>query len=224
MFKIISLTYQLENTGVLLGGAIDPELSWEKTASQNYGAEIELFDRVNILVDYYTRESVDLIYNKPLPGSTGNTSILTNVGSIKNYGWEFTVNADIISGGDFDWFAGVNFSLDKNEITELTQEFFVNGSKRWEVGRSLYEYYINDWAGVDPADGYGMWYMDITDANGDVIGRTTTKDYSSATRYYYDGKSSLPDIIGGFNTSLRYKNWDFNANLNFSFGSYIDNH
>jgi TonB-linked SusC/RagA family outer membrane protein len=214
---------QLGNIGVLLGGAVDPLLTWEKTASQNYGVEFQLFDRLDINVDYYTRESVDLIYNKPLPPSTGTEEILTNVGAIKNFGWEFTVGANIISNQDFQWDAGFNFSLDENEITELTQESFINGSKRWEVGRSLYDFYINEWAGVDPADGYGMWYVDIEDAEGNVTGRETTKDYDDATDYYFDGKSSLPDIVGGFNTSLRYKNWDFNVNVNFSFGAYILN-
>ena len=212
---------QLDATGVLLGGVTDPLLSWEKTASFNVGVDFGLFnDRLTGLVEYYEKESVDLIYDQPLPISTGNSSITTNIGAVKNYGLEVTLNGKIINKDNFSWSAGLNFSFDNNEITELTQDSFINGTKRWEEGKSLYEFYMQDWAGVDPADGYGMWYMDVLDDNGNPTGeRTTTKDYSEASRYY--NGSSLPDIIGGFNTDLTWGNFDFNMLFNFSFGSQV---
>jgi hypothetical protein len=205
-----------------LGGAVDPNLSWEKTASTNYGLEIGLFkNRIFATVDYYSKESVDLIYNKPLPGSTGNTGITTNVGAIKNYGWEFSLNTKNIATTKFLWTSNLNFSMDNNEISELTQKNFTNGNKRWEVGRSLYEFFIQDWAGVDPATGYGMWYKDVLGTDGLPTGeRVTTKLYTEATRYYVD-KSSLPDVVGGFTNFFKYKNIDLNILFNFSYGSYI---
>ena len=206
-----------QNTGVLLDGIADPFIAWEKTASTNVGVDFELFDGVLAgTVDYYSKESVDLIYDKPLPPSTGVDDITTNIGSLRNYGWEVSLRSTIINTDDFTWSAGVNFSLDENEITELTQDEFVNGSKLWKVGNSLYDFYINEWAGVDPADGYGMWYMDVLDANGNVTGRTTTKVYDNATDYELG--SALPDILGGFTTFLKYKNFDLNILTNFSFG------
>lgn len=205
------------NTGVLLGGIADPFISWEKTASSNVGVDFELFNGALAgTVDYYSKESVDLIYDKPLPPSTGVDDITTNIGSVRNYGWEVSLRSNIVNTDDFTWTAGVNFSLDENEITELTQDEFVNGSKLWKVGNSLYDFYINEWAGVDPADGYAMWYMDITDTDGNVTGRTTTKIYDEASDYELG--SALPDILGGFTTFLRYKNFDLNILTNFSFG------
>jgi hypothetical protein len=213
---------ELSNTGVVLGGAVDPNLFWEKTASGNIGLEFGLFnDRISGTVDYYNKESVDLIYAKPLPASTGNSSITTNVGSIKNYGWEVAINTKNIVSDNFTWNTGLNFSMDKNQITELTQKDFTNGNKKWEVGRSLYEFYVQDWAGVDPATGYGMWYKDVKDANGLPTGeRVTTKVYSEATRYYVD-KSSLPDVVGGLTNYFKYKNIDMNILFNFSYGAYV---
>src|SRR5690606_16507882 len=103
----------------------------------------------------------------------------TNVGSLKNYGWEFMIRTRNIVTDDFTWSTMFNFDIVENEITELTQESFISGTKRWEEGRSLYEFYIQDWAGVDPADGRGMWYMDVLDADGEPTGeRTITKQYS----------------------------------------------
>lgn len=213
---------ELNNTGVVLGSAVDPNIFWEKTASSNVGLEFGLFNnRVFGTVDYYNKESVDLIYNKPLPGSTGNTGITTNVGALKNYGWEFSLNTRNVSTAKFLWTSGLNFSMDKNEITELTQESFTNGNKKWEVGRSLYEFFIQDWAGVNPANGYGMWYKDVLGADGKPTGeRVTTEKYAEATRYYVD-KSSLPDVVGGFTNFFKYKNVDLNVLFNFSYGSYV---
>lgn len=213
---------ELDNTGVVLGAAVDPNITWEKTASSNVGLEFGLFNnRIFGTVDYYSKESVDLIYNKPLPGSTGNTGITTNVGSIKNYGWEFSLSTRNVSTANFLWTTGLNFSFDNNEITELTQKSFTNGNKRWEVGRSLYEFYMQEWAGVDPATGYGMWYKDVLATDGTPTGeRVTTKAYAEATRYYVD-KSSLPDVVGGFTNFFKYKNLDLNVLFNFSFGAYV---
>ena len=78
---------ELTQTGVILGAVSDPLLSWEKTASLNTSLDFGFMDnRISGSLAYFERESIDLIYNKPLPGSTGNTSITTNVGSIKNSG------------------------------------------------------------------------------------------------------------------------------------------
>lgn len=213
---------ELTNTGVVLGAAADPSLTWEKTASTDVGLDFGLFnDRITGSIDYYQKKSVDLIYNKPLPGSTGNTGVTTNVGGLKNYGWEFSVDTKNIISKDFIWNSNINVSTNKNEITELTQKSFINGTKRWEVGKSLYEFYLQEWAGVDPATGYGMWYKDVLGTDGKPTGeRVTTKVYSEATRYD-TGKQSLPDFVGGFTNYFRYKNIDLNILFNFSFGSYV---
>jgi len=213
---------QLDNTGVLLGGVADPFLKWEKTASSNFGADIRfLDDKISLGVDYYSKESVDLIYDKPLAPSTGNSSIKTNIGAVKNYGLEFSISSNNIQKQDFEWTTSLNFSFDKNEITELTQDGFISGTKRWEVGRSLYEFYIREYAGVNPDNGKAMWYQDVLDANDEPTGeQITTNDYGDASRNYID-KSSLPDVIGGLTNYVRVGDFDLNLLFNFSFGSYI---
>ncbi|MBC5836388.1 SusC/RagA family TonB-linked outer membrane protein [Flavobacterium muglaense] len=213
---------ELDNTGVVLGGAVDPNLTWEKTASTDIGLDFGLFNnRITGTVDYYNKKSVDLIYNKPVPGSTGNTGITTNVGALRNYGWEVTLNSNNIRTPQFTWNTGVNLSFDKNEIAQLTQASFINGNKRWEVGRSLYEFYMQEWAGVDPTDGYAMWYKDELDGSGNKTGaKVTTKKYSEASRNYV-GQSSLPNVVGGLTNFFRYKNIDMNILFNFSYGASV---
>ena len=211
---------ELDNTGVLLGGVTDPELTWETSALFNIGVDFGLFNnRVEGSFEYYSKESIDLLYDKPLPISTGNSSITTNVGALKNSGYELALTGRILTGEKVRLTAGLNLATNKNEITELTQDEFINGTKKWKVGKSLYDFFIQEWAGVDSSDGYGMWYADVVDENGDVTGRKLTKNYSEATRYYQG--SSLPDITGGFNTDLAVGNFDFNMLFNFSFGAKV---
>jgi len=213
---------QLDNTGVLLGGVADPNLTWEKNAQTNVGIDFSLFSRrLSATVDYYVKKSVDLIYDQPLAPSTGNESIKTNVGEIKNSGIEVSLNGLIFDNPNFTWNSSLNFSFDKNEITELTQESFISGTKRWEVGRSLFDFYIQEYAGVNPANGYAMWYKDVLDADGEPTGeKETTENYSEASRNYTD-KSSLPDVIGGFTNYFKVGDFDLNILFNFSVGSYI---
>ncbi|MBC3758088.1 TonB-dependent receptor [Hyunsoonleella sp. SJ7] len=209
------------NSGILLEGVSDVDLRWEKVESLNIGADFELFNgAISGTVEYYEKESVDLILDKPLPRSLGVNKIVTNIGSIKNFGWEVSLRSMNFNTQDFTWSTGINFALNKNEWTKLPQDEILDGSKRYVVGGSIFDFFIREWAGVDPADGRGMWFMDVVDANGVVTDKVTTKSYDDATRYD-QGKSSLPDIEGGFTSFLRYKQFDLNVLFNFSFGQYL---
>ena len=213
---------QLSKPGVLSLEFVDPNLSWEKTALTNIGVEFSFFEnKINGSIEYYNKESIDLIYDQPLALSTGNESVKTNVGAVKNSGLEFSFKSNILSQDYFELNLGLNFSLDKNQITELTQDEFIDGNKKWQVGKSLFEFYMPKSAGVDFIDGYQMWYKDVVTDQGLRTGeQIKTKEYSEATRYY-TGKSSIPAAVGGFSINSFYKNFDLSALFNFSFGSYV---
>lgn len=72
-------------------------------------------NRITVNVDYFNKRSIDLIYAKPLPGSTGNTSITTNVGALRNYGWEFDISSLNISSDKFQWRTSLNLTFEKIE-------------------------------------------------------------------------------------------------------------
>ncbi len=213
---------QLENTGVILGGVTDPNLTWEKNSQFNIGVDFSLFkSRLTGVFDYYNKKSIDLIYDQPLAPSTGNSSITTNVGSIRNKGFELSLTGVVFDTPNFVWTSSFNVSHNKQEVLELTQDSFINGSKRWEVGKSTYEFYIREYAGVNPANGYAMWFKDVLDTDGNPTGESvTTEDYSEASRNYSD-RSSLPDFYGGFTNNFKVGDFDLNILLNFSVGSYI---
>lgn len=208
--------------GIVLDNDTDPGLTWETTAKKNIAIDFGFFNnRLTGSVEYYNNKSIDLFAEKEVASSLGaGGQILTNIGSLKNYGWEFTLNGTIIKNDNFSWSSGLNFSMDRNEIVSLSLPRQIQGTKLWVPGNSLFDFYLQESAGVDPADGAQMWYTDVLDTDGNVTGRTTTKNYEDASRYD-TGKSSLPDVIGGFNSSFQYKKWDLNFLFNFSYGGYI---
>ncbi|KIX21970.1 hypothetical protein SY27_04630 [Flavobacterium sp. 316] len=209
------------NPGLLLSGLADINIKWEKTASTSIGLDYGILNnRITGSIDYYNKKSIDLILNKPLATSLGVQDITTNIGSVKNSGFEFVINTKNISTDNFVWNTSLNLSKNTNEILSLVDENGIDrGSKRWEVGRSIFDFYIAEWAGVDPADGKAMWYEDVLDVNGNVVGQQTTKVYADATRKFFG--TSLPDFEGGFSSYLKYRQFDLNLIFNFSVGAQI---
>ena len=209
------------NSGVLLDGVSDYGIKWEKTAQLSVGVDFGfLDDRITGSFDYYKKNSVDLILNKPLAPSLGVTGIVTNIGEVQNSGFEFVLNTTNVQTENLLWKTSINLSKNTNEIKKLVDENpIIRGSQQWEVGKSIYDFFIPEYAGVDPADGASMWFVDTEDADGNVISRATTKEYADATRSYHG--SSLPDFEGGFTSYLKYGNFDLNLIFNFSVGGQL---
>jgi len=205
--------------GVKINRLETKDLSWEKTGEFNVGIDSRLFNKLTVGVEYYNKLSYDLLFDMPLSPSTGNSSIQRNIGALRNSGVEFELGYDIFNG-DFKWNVGINGAINKNEFTELSQDGITKGSKRYEVGKSIYEFYIQDWAGVRESDGAPMWWKDERDSNGNKTGkRVKTDNYGSADRYFVG--SSLPKIRGGISTRLEYANFDFTILTSYSYGGKV---
>ena len=221
------------NTGILLGNVTDLDLSWEKTATYNVALDFGLLNnRISGSIEYYNKKSIDLIFNKPLAPSTGDKVVTTNIGSMKNSGFEFMINTVNIHTTDIYWTTTFNIAANVNELTELPEEEITVGSKKWMVGKSVYDFFIQSSAGVDPQTGEQLWYMDEIEVDGvgdPVVGTDgepvktgniiTTNDYSDATKYYQG--TALPDVTGGFGTYFKYKGFDLNLLFNYSYGGKI---
>jgi TonB-linked SusC/RagA family outer membrane protein len=210
-----------DDVGISLAYLGNKDLTWEKSTNINVGFESRFFNnRIGLDVDYFNRIVTDLLYNRPLPMSSGAPSIPENIGDMTNQGFEINLNAQVVKTKDFVWDITLNGTHYTNEITALPQDFIDDGRFRLEVGRSRYDYYLREFAGVDPETGDGLFYVDVLDDNGEPTGeRETTNNYSAADRYYMD-KSAIPDFYGGFNTSIAYKGFDFGVGLTFQYGGY----
>ena len=100
----------------------NPSLQWEKTNQYDLGLDLGLFNRVNINIDYYKRDTKDLLYNVPIPSTSGYSSILTNIGEVENHGLEFSLSAVILKNKDWEVNASLNYSYNTNKIKKLYRD------------------------------------------------------------------------------------------------------
>ena len=195
------------------------DIQWEKNMSFDVALEFGLFrDRITGQVEWFHRVSDNLLFSVPLPTSSGLTSQWQNIGTMFNQGIEVQLGADIVRTKDFTWNVGVNFSHLKNEITKLPQEEIIDGTKKYMVGHSMFDFWMYEWAGVDPETGDSMFYKGGYDDNGNYTGkdRTTTNDYTQADKYYVG--CSLPKFYGSLTNTFRAGNFTLSALLTFGVG------
>jgi TonB-linked SusC/RagA family outer membrane protein len=217
----------LDMLGLLPSDLPTPELKWETNLNLNFGIDVALFDnRLIAQIDLYNRQSKDLLFEKPLSPSTGYSGINANIGSLRNRGIDGQITGTPIRNRDFRWDITLNFGHYTNKITKLPQEEILTGSigqygntKKMVEGGSVYDFYIKEWAGVNPENGKASWYKDIVDENGNVTGQTTTEDQTEATPYFQG--SSLPDLYGGLNNSFSWKGFGLSFLLSYSIGGKI---
>lgn len=190
-----------------------PDLSWETNLNFNVGLDFGFFNhRLNGTIEYFERSSKDLLFSRDLIPSSGFSSIDANIGKVKNYGWEFTLNGTPVMTKDWNWRLSLNLTTYKNEIVDIPTPEMWSGTKKWVKGGSLYDFWMYEWAGVNPENGKPQWYY--TDKDGS---RKVTEDYSSLTSSdKVKLGNALPKVSGGFQSDLSWK--DLSLSVLFSYG------
>ncbi|WP_224997627.1 TonB-dependent receptor [Cesiribacter sp. SM1] len=212
---------QLSTPGIYVGPLRNTQLTWETSAITNVGLDFGFFrEKLTGSVDAYTKDTEGLIFARPLSNSLGvrTNSILENVGSLRNKGIEVALNYNILRDGALTWSVGANMAFERNEITELPQEEIITGNFKRVEGGTVYDFFIREWAGVAPSTGEPMWYRNVLDEAGNVVGRDTTTSQSVAQSDRIFAGTALPWGRGGFNTRLGFKGLDLSALFNFSLG------
>jgi TonB-linked SusC/RagA family outer membrane protein len=235
--------------GIGFNNTGNPILRWESQKKYDVGIDVGLLaGRINFSTSYWQQDTDDLILAAPTPpvlGVPGN-SINSNVGSIGNKGWEFSINADVINSGDLKWNTTLNFSTQKNTVKALVEGNDIVGDYNLtRVGESIRTLYGYQYAGVNPSNGNPLYVK----ADGSLvqgrISNTTYYKYDPANPDFFynpatptvgvDNRSnlvgadkvilgnSLPKWFGGFNNTFTYKNFDLNVFLRFQGGNYIMN-
>ena len=192
----------------------NPRLTWEKAQQFNVGIDLGLFNsRLTATVERYNRRTTDLLFNVPVSRLTGFNSVLTNAASIENRGWEVTIGTVNVNTQDFRWNSSFNIAINKNEVLEIGggQTEVIDGTKKRTLGHDWSEYYLAEYAGVNPANGVPLWY----DENGNVV-----DEYSAALRVM-TGKSATPKFFGGFSNNFTFRGFDLSALFSYSYGAYI---
>lgn len=205
----------------------NPDLTWEKCYETNVALDARLFDRVGLSVEWYNKNTSDLLYNVSLATITGYPSQWRNVGAIRNRGVEIVVSPDIIRTKDILWTADFNIGFNKGVVKELYEGStqIVGGDMGAqtirEEGEKVDTWYLREWAGVDVYTGDPMWYVYNYDADGNMTGRSLTTNWNEATRVKMG--SYHPKFSGGLTTSFSYKGFTLSAGMTFVSGNKIYN-
>ncbi len=210
--------------GILALSAGNPDLTWETNIQSDVALEFGFFNnRISGTVEYYNRESKDLLFNVPIPLENGLDSRPDNIGSLVNSGLEIDLNIGIIRTSNFNWDLNLNASTLKNEITELPQEEIINGTKKLFIGGDIFAFFLRDWYGVDPADGSALFILDPEKGGiGDDDVRTTadgtivTTDQNNALMDIVG--TATPDLFGSFTNNFKYKNFELGFTCTYQLG------
>lgn len=191
------------------------DLTWEKTKQLDIGVDLGFFkNRLNVVADYYNKESDGLLFAKPISTTTGFSSITSNIGTIRNRGWELTINATPIVYKDFSWDLSFNISHNVNTVISLPNHADVaNGSFRLREGRDIQSWYLKANAGVDPATGAQLWYVDSSR-------KSTTNNYANASFIFLD-KSASPTYFGSLGNTFTWKGFSIGADFYYNYGNYV---
>ncbi len=226
---------------LLFNQAGNKDLKWETSKQTNIGIDVGfLNDRITLEANWYNKDIDNMILSVPQAPSKGipGNSILANVGSMYNRGWEFAITAVPVNKGGFSWQTSINFSTNKNMVTSLvdddtpilTTTSGLETTSITKVGYSAAQVYGVKTNGVNPQngrrifvrkDGREVQYLHLGGANAWTFldGTATTSASSEAVIL----GNTLPTWYGGFNNNFKYGNFDLALNFTYSGGNYIYN-
>ena len=205
-------------SGFIRSSLGNENLQWETSKNFDVAIEFGLFDRLSGSLEFYNKESANLLFDVPVATSDGISSRRANIGTLFNRGIEISLGYDVFKKEDFEWNINVNASTLKNEFTELPQEEIINGTKKLKVGRSLFDYWIRDWYGVDPDDGAGLFVAEDETATGvRTVNGVKVTPFSNNAKFHYAG-SVIPDLTGSITNTFKYKNFGLNFLFTYQIG------
>ena len=187
----------------------NPDLGWESTRQIDLGLDWGFFkNRISGEIDYYIKKTKDLLLDVPVPETSGFSTRLQNIGSIQNKGIEVVINTNNITG-TFTWNTNLNFSFNKNEVTNLGGQNMIDpGSARYmnvvKVGEPIGVFYGAEYAGVDPANGDALWYVNTKDASGNVTDHKTKTNNFNSANFVVLG-TPTPNLMGAITNTLSFK-------------------
>lgn len=208
----------------------NPDLTWEKSNNFNAGIELGLLNRIDINADFFIKETKDMLYASPLATSEGSpTYIYRNEMDMKNTGFEFDITANIIENKNFKWDVSLNATHYKNKLTRLPvskpADEYPDGyeaGRYWrKIGGSLYDFYVYEYAGVDPEKGNPLYNKYVTDENGNETGEIQKVAAIEDATKRQSGKSSIPKLVGGLSTTLEAYGFDLTVQTAFQLGGYV---
>ncbi|SHM35177.1 SusC/RagA family TonB-linked outer membrane protein [Flavobacterium chilense] len=213
--------YNLKS-GLTFDQAGNNDLTWEKSTQTDVGFEIGFLNKISLEADYYQKDTDGLLFEVPLPLSSGESSINKNIGKIRSNGFEFTLNTKNIETEEFKWNTSFNLTTNQSKVkslpnnnTDIITSYNIN-----RVGEYISAFYLVEYAGVDPANGDALFVKNTKNADGSVD-RSTTNDYSEAKRIV--AGNPFPTLMSGLTNTITYKGVDFTFTFQGEWGASIYN-
>ena len=209
-----------EQPTITISQVENKNLKWETNYNLNLGLDFALFNRVNVTLEYYLRNTKNLLMDSPVSMTTGFSSYLMNVGQLRNQGVELEINSTNIKTKDFEWRTTLNLSHNKNKVVKLEgdQTEIISGTQISKIGHSFRTFYMIEFAGINPENGNPQFYTNDQLEDGSYS-KEITEDATKAHAIMLD-KHAEPDLTGGFYNSFRYKWFDLSFLFNFQLGGY----
>ena len=206
----------------------NPDLTWEKSRNFNVGFEASFWRRLNVNFDFFVKETKDMLYASPLAPSQGTpSSIYRNEMDMKNTGIEIEINGDVIKTDKVRWNASLNLTHYKNKLTKLPDskpaDLYPDGYQAgnyWrKIDGSLYDWYLYEYVGVDPTNGLPQYNKYVKDDDGNET--VTIVNTISEASQRQTGKSAIPDLTGGFSTTVEAYGFDLSIQTAFQLGGWV---
>ena len=198
------------------GNAGNAKLGWEKSQNFNVGVDWNLYNRVNLTVEYYSKLTTDLLFQTPTSYVTGFSSQWQNLGKMKNQGLEFTISSQNVVTENFTWTTDLNLTRQSIKIKELPDgadvQYGDGNMYLLREGESMHSFYLPEYIGVNSETGLGEFWIDPDDHSKGV-----TNYYSKAGKGIV-GKA-VPDWMGGMTNRFTYKNFDLSFMISFQTGA-----
>lgn len=224
-------TYSVGNgagdVAVIFATKGNPNITWETNTNFNAGVDFDFFaGRLSGSAEYFYRHTSDMLYFFPTPQSIGYGGYYDNVGDMRNSGVEVTLNGTVMRKKNFNWDIYLNFTHYTNKILSIPEQNktmtkegyrgFQSGTYFYGEGLPINTFLMQKYAGVDRNTGESLWYQDVLDEKGNVVGRKTTNKYTEATYYLCDDPT--PKLYGGFGTNLAFYGFDVSVSFTYSIG------
>jgi TonB-linked SusC/RagA family outer membrane protein len=211
--------------GILQGSLGNPNLTWESSDASDVALEFGVLkNRITGTVEYFNRQSTNLLFSVPQPLSSGVADVTQNIGTMYNRGIEVSLGAEILNMGDFSWQLDLNLTKIKNEITKMPVETpeIIDGTKKYAEGQSRYEFWLREYMGINPVNGDVLYRANTWNPTNSFVnenGDSVTNSVSNG-RFHYNG-TSIPKVSGGFTNTFRYKNISLSAVVVYQIGGKV---
>lgn len=217
VFNLFSINAYDQFPGLVFSSLGNPDIKWEVNKPLNIGLDYAMLNRrIRGSVDWYKRVTSDLLRSRPVSASNGDTAISDNIGEMENTGIELAITSrNIISGTNgFTWTTNATFSANENKVTQLSEgnEPIIGSTSIIAVGEDINTFYIQQYAGVDPANGNALWYTDASRTE-------VTANYNDAGQAVIG--QATPDFYVGLRNTLTYKGMSLDFQLYSAWGGLL---